>query len=101
MIKINDVTYSGSIVPSHDDNKINVMLNTVSTIQDLSIALDNADKIIEIDFSGAETEYTVNNIMSISRVADNVFLATYSTKMTVIQEMSNAIDSLLVMVLEG
>lgn len=100
MIIINNRSYSGSVV-SQDDRELKVLINAVDSIDDICLALNGVKTVIDRQQNDQETVYTVNTALTVSTVAPNTYIITFLTKPTAMQEMSNAIDALLVMMLEG
>lgn len=100
MIIINNRSYSGSVV-SQDDRELKVLINAVDSIDDICLALNGVKTVTDRQQNDQETVYTVNTALTVSTVAPNTYIITFLTKPTAMQEMSNAIDALLVMMLEG
>lgn len=100
MIEFNGHSYSGSIV-SHDDNELKVLINTVYSMDDICLSLNGVTSVNNTQQNGETETYTVTTATTVSRVAQNTYMITFLTKPTVMQEMSSAIDALLVMMLEG
>ena len=100
MIEFNGHSYSGSVV-SHDENELKVLINTVESMEDICVALNGVKSVNSEQQNGETMTYTVTTASTVSRVAQNTFVVTFLTKPTVLQEMSNTIDALLVMALEG
>lgn len=100
MIEFNGHSYSGSVV-SVDENELRVLINAVDSMNDICLSLNGATSVKSEQLNGEEVTYTVTMATTVSAVAPNTYLITFLRKPTVMQEMSNAIDALLVMVLEG
>lgn len=99
MIQFNNKSYSGAVV-KNDDSELIVTINTVDTLQDLCLALNGVKNVTET-IGEASTVYNVNTATQIGSPMKDVYTINFSKKLTVMQEMSQAIDDLLVMVLEG
>lgn len=106
MIEINGTSFSGSIVGNENDT-LSVLIRTVDEMQDLAQRITGASSVTEIA-DGQETNHTVTMLRAIKSVSYNTFLAEFSTKQSFaetveakIQQQSDAIDELLVMLLEG
>ena len=99
MIEFNGYKYSGSVNRS-DDAELVVSINTVDTLQDICIALNDVKSVKETLMDGTVNTYTVNNAVQVTATARNCYTILFSKKLSVIEEMSNAIDALLVMALE-
>ena len=100
MIRINNIEYSGNLVPTREENKLDVMLYVVTTITDLSIAMNDVSEVIDIDASGAETVYKVQSAVSIKKFNDSVYMVEFSTKKSVLKDINDTIDEILLMLLE-
>lgn len=100
MLVINEKEYSGAVVKA-DENELVTTVSTNETLFEVCHAMDGATSVTEIGIDGAEKAYMVNNATRVMESVPGVYVVVFSTKPTVLQEMSNAIDELLVMVLEG
>jgi len=100
MIEINNERFSGSIIRD-DDTEVIVSINTISTLQDLCLILNDVKAFTETLIDGTQNVYNVNNAVSVTATGKNCYTVTFSKRMSVLEEMSQAIDNLLVMVLEG
>lgn len=107
MIIIKDQQYSGTVSVT-GDNELTVVLSTYYQFEDVLAFTKDATEIKEIDFGGREKVYNVTRPISASRVALNTYAIRYSTQKSEVeileeknQELSNAIDDILVMMLEG
>ena len=98
MITINGKTYSGAVI-RNEDTELIVSISTADTMQDLCLAMNDVKTVTETNEGGTNV-INVNNAVSINQSVKGIFTITFSKKLTVIQEMSQAIDDLLVMVLE-
>lgn len=106
MVKINDIEYSGYV--TEGDNEITVIISTIDTIQDVISKMTSVKEIEEKGMNGIDKTYVVTNPISAAVVSRNVYAIRFSTKPTPTQqleektqEMSDVIDELLVMMLEG
>ncbi len=105
MIKWNDKTYSGNIVNEGND-KLTVVIYTVESLQDICLSLNDVTEVIEE--TQGERVVNVTMALSVKTIEQNTYYITFSTKpsqqqemMDLIQEQSDAIDALLIMLLEG
>lgn len=105
MVRWNDKTYSGNVVTERND-ELTVVIYTVESLQDICLTLNDVTEVTEI----TETERTirVTTAICVRRIEPNTYHVKFSTKPTyrqevldLIQEQSDAIDALLVMLLEG
>lgn len=100
MIIINGNNYSGHVIHDDEDTLL-ISIYTISTLTDLCVALNNVTEVEEELLDGTSKIYVVNRASNISSTGSNVFNITFQKKRPLIEEMNAAIDSLLVMVLEG
>lgn len=98
MIEINGKKYSGAVI-RNEENELIVSINTIDTLQDLCLAMNDVRTVTETN-NGGTNVHNVNNAVAINQSVKGVFTITFSKKPTVIQEMNQAIDALLVMMLE-
>ena len=99
MIEFNNKQYSGSIVKNDSDELI-VSICTNDTLPDICLALNGVKTVTETT-EGGSTAYTVSTATNVGASLKGVFTITFTKKQTIIEEMSNAIDELLVIVLGG
>lgn len=106
MISIKDKKYSGYIV--EQDGTINVIVNTIETYGDFIHYAESATVIIENEGENGEKRYTVTSPVSATIVDRNIYSMIFSTKPTYFQQLeqsiqnnNDAIDDILVALLEG
>lgn len=108
MIQILNKEYSGYVAET-PDGTLSVIIHTSDRFDDVVHALlnDEVKEVTDIN-NGVETVYNVTCPVSARVVATWIYNLVYSTKPTYeqqmeakIQEQSDAIDDLLVMILEG
>lgn len=107
MVEFLNRTYSGKVI-RNDNDRLVLILNTADSIEDLAPLMPGITQINEIIEGGYETVYTVTAPISFRVVSNNVYSFEFSTKPTLQQEtearmqsLSDAVDDLLIMVLEG
>lgn len=100
MIIIGNKEYSGSIASVTDD-RIVAVINTVDSLQDVCTTLDGAKEITEVLQDGTRKTYAITTAVSVYANTKTVYTIELLTKPTYLQELSNAVDALLVMALEG
>jgi hypothetical protein len=100
MIEFNGKEYSGAII-KNDDSELIVSIMTVESMQDICIALTGVKTVTETQLDGTSVSYSVNNAVQVNASAKYCYTITFSKALTVIEELSEAIDRLLVMALEG
>lgn len=100
MIEFNGKSYSGSVL-QNDESRMIVNILTVDSLQDVCLALTGIKTITETKNDGSVVSYNVNNAVQVSSPFKDYYAITFSKQPTVIEELSNAVDSLLVMMLEG
>lgn len=98
MIEFNGKQYSGAVV-REDDIELIVSVSTSDTLQDLCLALNDVKTVSEINSSGTFL-HNVTMATNVGVAMQGVYTIKFSKKQTVIEEMSEAIDKLLLMVLE-
>lgn len=98
MIDFNGHSYSGSVVKD-DESELIVTVITNDTMPDMCLALNGVKSVVETTEGGSHAIY-VNTATSITAAAKGIYNITFSKKLNIIDEMSMAIDDLLVMVLE-
>ena len=106
MIRIKDYEFSGTATVS-GDNELTVVIATSWIIDDILPLTKDLDTIYSTDRNGLETAHTVTRPLSVSMVSRNVYALKFSTKKSDVQileeknqELSDAIDELLVLMLE-
>ena len=99
MITFGKKEYSGSIVSVTED-KIVAVINTVDTLQDVCAALDGITEITETVQDGTQKTYAITSANAVFANTRTVYTIELLTKPTYLQELSKAVDALLVMVLE-
>ena len=99
MIEFNGKQYSGTIL-KNDSEELVVSICTNDLIPDICLALNGVKAVTEITEAGS-TVYNVNTATNISNTLKGIYAITFSKKLTIIQEMSNAIDELLLIALGG
>lgn len=100
MITINGNNYSGSII-RNDESVLVISIYTLLTLPDLCIAMNDVSEVSETDISGNTTVYAVYRTSEISNTRESTFTIVFQKGKPMIEEMNDAIDALLVMVLEG
>lgn len=98
MIEINGRTFSGSIV-KNDESELIVSIISSDTMPDLCLAMSGVKTVTETN-AGGSNAIAVNMATHINSAGTGIYTVTFTKRMTVIEEMSNAIDQLLVMLLE-
>lgn len=99
MIEFNGRSFSGSLI-KNDESELIVVIYADVTLPDLCLALNGVKTVTETT-EGGSASYDVNIATNVSTTVKGIFTITFSKKLTVYQEMSQAIDALLVMALEG
>ena len=99
MIKFNGQTFSGSII-KNDESELIISIYAVAEMNDILTALNGVKTVTEI-VGETESIYGVNTATSVHVAVKGVYNITFSKRMTIIEEMNNAIDQLLLMALEG
>lgn len=99
MIEFNGRSFSGSLI-KNDESELIVVIHADVTLPDLCLALNGVKTVTETT-EGGSAAYDVNIATNVSTTVKGIFTITFSKKLTVYQEMSQAIDALLVMALEG
>ena len=100
MIIIGNKEYSGSIASVTEDRLVAV-INTVDSLQDVCTTLDGAKEVTEVLQDGTRKRYAITTAVSVYANTKTVYTIELLTKPTYLQELSNAVDALLVMALEG
>lgn len=99
MVEFNGKQYSGAVVRD-DDTELIVSISTTDTLQDLCLALNDVKSVTEIK-NGGTSVYRVNMATNVGVAMQGVYTIKFSKKQTVIEEMNEAIDKLLLMALGG
>ena len=99
MIEFNGKQYSGSVV-REDETELIVSISTTDTLQDLCLALNGVKSVTEINNSG-NFVHNVSTATNVGVAMQGIYTIKFSKKQTVIEEMNEAIDKLLLMVLGG
>ena len=99
MIEFNGRSYSGSLI-KNDDSELIVAIHTNDTLPDLCLALNGVKTVTETT-EGGSAVYDVHTATNVATAVRGIFTITFSKKLSVYEEMSQAIDTLLVMALEG
>lgn len=106
-IKLKDKEYSGYIAANGGDT-LTVILHTTDDFGDVANYMIDVTKVISVEQNGCENVFTVTAPLAAKQISLNVYSIEFSTKLTVEQEFeaslqsqSDAIDELLVMLLEG
>lgn len=106
MVRIKNVEFSGQV--SEGDDEISVVICSVDQLRDLVGFMTDVKEVVYRRVSGIETVYNVSCPLSASVASKNVYVFRFSTKPTATQqleaknqELSDAIDDILVMMLEG
>ena len=104
MVTINNKTYSGNVVASNNET-LTVMVFTSDSFQDVLANTLNVNQVID---SETNTAFNVTEALRATVVDNGVYYIVFSRKPTVmqqleqrIQQQDNAIDDILVMLLEG
>jgi len=107
MVRINGKVYSGEVMNNKEDSIV-VVIYTAESLRDIAATLTEVSEITE--FFGEEDGkiYNVTTPLSAKTISSNVYALEFSTKPTYemevkteLQKQSDAIDDLLVMILEG
>lgn len=98
MIEVNGKQYSGAVI-KNDESELVVSVCSNDSLQDMCLAFNDVKDVAEI-IDGSSNVYHVNTAIQISSGIKGIYTITFSKKLTIIQEMSEAIDKLLLMVLE-
>lgn len=98
MIEINGRSFSGSVV-KNDEAELILTIITTDTLQDLCMAMTGVKSVTVSTVDGSNV-IAVNIATHINMSGNGIYTVTFTKRQTFIEEMSNAIDELLVMVLE-
>lgn len=106
-IKLKDKEYNGYIAASGNDI-LTIILHTTDDFGEVANYMADIAEITSVEQDGTESVYIVTAPLSAKQVSQNVYSIEFSTKPTPFQEyeaslqsQSDAIDELLVMLLEG
>lgn len=99
MIEINGRQFSGTVL-KNDESELIVSIIATDTVQDMCLAMTNVKTVIETTVDGTNS-IAVNMATHINASVNGIYTVTFSKRLTIIEEMSKAIDDLLVMVLGG
>lgn len=99
MIEFNGKQYSGAVVRD-DDTEMIATISTADTLQDVCLALNDV-KIVTETNNGGTFVYNVNNATNVGVAMPGVYTIKFSKKQTIIEEMNEAIDKLLMLALKG
>lgn len=98
MIEINGNTYSGSVI-KNDEAELIISVISTNTMPDMCIAL-NGVKTVSVITEAGTSVIGVTRAVYIGESVKGVYTITFSKRLTVMEEMSEAIDRLLLMALE-
>ena len=98
MIEINGHSFSGSVV-KNDESELIVSIITTNTMPDMCLVLNDVKAVTEIT-EGGTSVIEVSRATHIGATVKGVYTITFSKRLTVLEEMSEAIDRLLLMALE-
>lgn len=99
MIELNGKQYSGAVV-REDDTELIVSVSTADTLQDLCLALNGVKAVTEVN-SGGTFVHNVSMATNVGVAMPGVYTIKFTKKQTIIEEMNEAIDKLLLMALGG
>lgn len=99
MIEINGRSFSGSVV-KNDESELIVSIIATDTMPDLCLAMNGVKTVTETT-AGGSNAFSVNMATRINATGTGIYTVTFTKRLSVIEEMSQAIDTLLVMALEG
>lgn len=100
MIEFNGKSYSGAII-REDDDELVAVINAIETLQDLCVILTDVKTVTETLIDGTQNTHAVNNARQITATGKNCYTVTFSKRLSILEEMNQAIDSLLVLALGG
>ena len=107
MLRINGTLYDGNVV-DHNEDRIIIVVHYPGSFTEFADAIIDTKQIVDVDAVGGEKTYVVSSPLQATNVSKNVYSAEFNCKPTIndelanrIQEQSDAIDALLVMLLEG
>lgn len=106
MLKIKNKDYSGYV--TEGDDEITTIISSVNMLQDIIGDMSDVKEVTVTEKNGLETTYAVTRPISATVVSKNIYAIRFSTKPSATQvledknqELSDAIDDILVMMLEG
>ena len=99
MIEFNGKQYSGAVV-REDDTELIVTISTQDSLQDVCFSLNNVKAVMDVN-SDVTSVHHVNGATNVGIAMPGVYTIKFSKKLSVIEEMNEAINELLVMVLEN
>ena len=99
MIEFNGKQYSGRIL-KNDAEELVVSICSNDLIQDICLVLNGVKTVTETT-EGGSTAYNVNTATNIGNTVNGIYIITFTKKLTIIEEMSNTIDELLLIALGG
>lgn len=106
-IKFKDKEYNGYVADNGNDILI-VVIHTTESLNEIVSGLSDVTSVSTTSQDGTESVYAVTAALAAKQISLNVYSIEFSTKLTVEQEFeaslqsqSDAIDELLVMLLEG
>lgn len=107
MLRINGALYEGNIV-DHNEDRLIIVVHYPGSFTEFADAIIGTKQIVDADAVGGEKVYAVTSPLQASTVSTNLYSAEFNRKPSIndelankIQEQSDAIDALLVMMLEG
>lgn len=107
MVRIKGKEYSGQVVADANE-QITVVIATSDLLKDVAEMITDVTEVSDISSAGIETVHIVTCPISASIVSPNLYALKFSTKPTATQqleaknkELSDAIDDILVTMLEG
>ena len=98
MIEINGHSFSGSVI-KNDDAELIVSVITTNTMPDMCLILNDVKSVTEIT-EGGTSVIEVNRATHIAGTVKGVYTITFTKRLSVLEEMNEAIDRLLLMALE-
>lgn len=99
MIEFNGKQYSGAVV-REDDTELIITVSTQDSLQDICLSLNNVKAITEVN-SGVTSVHNVNGATNVGVAMPGVYTIKFSKRLSIIEEMNEAINELLVMILEN
>ena len=107
MVSWNNNTFNGQVM-SHDENVLTACIYTLMTFSELIPTMNGVKEVVEFTNEEDRTVYSVSGPKSAKIVSANTYYVEFSTKLPLVKQLENAIqvqsdaiDDLLVMVLEG
>lgn len=106
-LKLKDKEYNGYVAQNEND-VLTIILHTTDNFDDVADSMTSVTSITTMSESGNEAVIRVTEPLLAKRVSQNVYALEFSTRLTIEQELeaalqtqSDAIDELLVMLVEG